>query len=107
MQMMNTHAGKLLLQACPEVGSMSGTELVTALGKGSEMRKAWEGGSGGSNRLVQCLLSQGQACLVYGRGWLRKSVQHPIDRYPATSVYPLSTPCLPHIYMSSMMLSSS
>lgn len=75
------HAGKLLLQACPEVGSMSGAELMTALTRGSEMRKAWEGGS---NRLVQCLVSQsqgqGQACLVYGRGWLRKSVQHPIDR---------------------------
>lgn len=74
------HAGKLLSQACPEVASMRGAELVNALSKGSEMRKAWEGGTGGSNRLVQCLVSQGQACLVYGRGWLRKSVQHPIDR---------------------------
>ena len=60
---------------------MTGAELVAALGKGSEMRKAWEGGSGGSNRLVQCAVSQGQACIVYGRGWLRKAVQHPIDRY--------------------------
>ena len=83
-------AGKLHLQACPEVGSMSGAELVTALSKGSEMRKAWEGGSGGSNRLVQCLVSPGQACLVYGRGWLRKSVQLPIDRYH---------PLLPHEYL--------
>lgn len=71
--------GKVLLQAC-SVGSMPGAELVSALSKGSEMRKAWEGGSGGSNRLVQCLISQGQPCLVYGRGWLRKSVQLPIDR---------------------------
>lgn len=72
--------GKQLLRACPEVGSMTGAELVAALGKGSEMRKAWEGGSGGSNRLVQCAVSQGQACIMYGRGWLRKAVQHPIDR---------------------------
>jgi len=73
-------AGKLLLEACPGVASMTGAEVLTALGKGSEMRKAWEGGSGGSNRLVQCVVSQGQACIAYGHGWLRKPVQHPIDR---------------------------
>lgn len=59
---------------------MTGAELLTALGKGSEIRKAWEGGSGGSNRLVQCLVNQGQACIAYCSGWLRKAVQHPLDR---------------------------
>lgn len=71
---------------------MSRADLVTALTRGSEMRKAWEGGPGGSNRLVQCLVGQGQACLVYGRGWLRKSVQHPIDRCSCLT--------MPHCLMS-------
>ena len=81
MLKVSVRAGKQLLQRCPEVASMTGAQLVAVLGKGSEMRKAWEGGSGGSNRLVQCTVSQGQAYIVYGRGWLRKAVQHPIDRY--------------------------
>ena len=59
---------------------MTGADLLEALDRGSEMRKAWEGGSGGSNRLVQCHVSQGQACIAYGHGWLRKAVQHPMDR---------------------------
>jgi len=67
----------VLLEAAPAVGSMTGADLLAALSKGSEMRKAWEGGS---NRLVQCFVNEGQACIAYGHGWLRKSVQYPLDR---------------------------
>ncbi|KAL0032035.1 hypothetical protein WJX77_001643 [Trebouxia sp. C0004] len=82
--------GSVLLEAAPAVGSMTGADLLAALSKGSEMRKAWEGGSGGSNRLVQCFVNEGQACIAYGHGWLRKSVQYPLDRVhvPVTAWLP-------------------
>ncbi|KAL0021454.1 hypothetical protein WJX79_002812 [Trebouxia sp. C0005] len=82
--------GSVLLEAAPAVGSMTGADLLAALNKGSEMRKAWEGGSGGSNRLVQCFVSEGQACITYGHGWLRKAVQYPLDRVhvPVTAWHP-------------------
>ncbi len=73
-------AGSVLLEAAPAVGTMTGADLLAALSKGSEMRKAWEGGSGGSNRLVQCFVNEGQAYIAYGHGWLRKAVQYPLDR---------------------------
>ena len=76
-------AGKVLLEGWPGVGSMTGGQVLASLAKGSEMRKAWVLGSGGSNRLVHCLVSQGaggRACIAYDHGWLRKAVQHPIDR---------------------------
>ena len=73
-------AGKELLQSYPEMASKSGTDLLTALAIGTEMRKAWEGGSGGSSRLLQCLVNQGHACIAYSHGWMRKPVQHTILR---------------------------
>ncbi|KAL0050639.1 hypothetical protein WJX82_003908 [Trebouxia sp. C0006] len=36
--------GSVLLEAAPAVGTMTGADLLAALSKGSEMRKAWEGG---------------------------------------------------------------
>lgn len=75
-------AGKQLLQEYPELASKQGSDLLAALRQGTEMRKAWEGGSGGSNRLLQCLVNQGEACIAYSHGWMRKPVQHAILRCP-------------------------
>ena len=48
---------------------MTGRQLLEALAHGTEMHKAWEGGSGGSRRLVQvqwpCIVS----CAAAIRGW--------------------------------------
>lgn len=49
------------------------------------MRKAWEGGSGGSDRLLQCLVNGDEACIAYNHGWMRKYVQHIIFRSAAIS----------------------
>ncbi len=42
-----------LIREAPAAGSMTGRQLLEALARGTEMHKAWEGGSGGSRRLVQ------------------------------------------------------
>ena len=42
-----------LIAEAPAAGSMTGRQLLEALARGTEMHKAWEGGSGGSRRLVQ------------------------------------------------------
>ncbi|KAK9829538.1 hypothetical protein WJX72_006379 [[Myrmecia] bisecta] len=72
--------GSLLLQDCPDVGTMTGAQLLAALSAGTEMHKAWEQGAGGSTRLMQCTLVACTVYLAYSSGWRRKSMKHAVDR---------------------------
>ena len=59
---------------------MTGRQLLEALARGTEMHKAWEGGSGGSRRLVQvqckCMLSC--AAAIHGYDGLLWALRAPM-----------------------------
>eukprot|EP00891_Asterochloris_glomerata_P008704 jgi/Astpho2/8704/fgenesh1_pg.00128_%23_14_t len=69
-----------LIREAPAAGSMTGRQLLEALARGTEMHKAWEGGSGGSRRLVQVTMADGKPQLTYSHGWMRKRMQYTIQR---------------------------